>query len=44
MSSNTKKDDGLSSAILFAAWLVIIAASAGAHSASEVVRIAYFIE
>jgi hypothetical protein len=43
MNSNTNKDNALNSAILFAAWLVIIAASVDAHieSSSQVVLIAY---
>ncbi len=46
MNSNTSKDNTLNSAILFAAWLVVIAAGVDAHieSASQVVRIAYQAE
>jgi hypothetical protein len=44
MSSNTKKDDALTSTILFAAWLIIIVASAGAQSPTEAVQIAYVAE
>jgi hypothetical protein len=44
MSSNTKKDDALTSTILFAAWLIIIMASAGTQSPTEAVQIAYVAE
>jgi hypothetical protein len=46
MNSNTSKDNALNSAILFAAWLIVIAAGVAAHveSSSQVVRIAYQVE
>ena len=43
MSTN-KKEAVLSSAILFAAWLAIIVASAATQSASEALPIAYLAE
>jgi hypothetical protein len=46
MNSNHRKDSFLNSAVLFAAWLIVIVASVDAHieSSSEVVRIAYVAE
>lgn len=46
MNSNTRKDSLLNSAVLFAAWLIVIIASVDAHieSSTEVVRIAYAAE
>lgn len=46
MNSNTRKDTFLNSAVLFAAWLVIVIASVGNHveSSTSVVRIAYLAE
>jgi hypothetical protein len=46
MSSNTKKVPAVSSAVLFAAWLVVIAAGVnpGIESATALVPIAYQAE
>ena len=43
MKSNFRKDTILNSAVLFAAWLVVISASVGENfdSAAQPVRIAY---
>jgi hypothetical protein len=46
MNSSTSKDNTLNSAILIAAWLIIIAAGVEAYveASSQVVRIAYQAE